>query len=50
MKGLKFYKTFYFIGVSLSLLVGLWHFFVPLMFQWYSYIPSEYHNLVVGID
>lgn len=50
MKGLKFYKTLYYIGVSLSLVVGLWHFFVPLMFSWYSYIPSEYHNLVVGID
>lgn len=50
MKGLKFYKTFYYIGVSLSLLVGIWHFFVPLMFQWYSYISSEYYNLIVGID
>lgn len=50
MKGSKLYKVFYYIGVSLSLLVGLWHFFVPLMFKWYSYIPSEYHNLIVGID
>ncbi len=50
MKALKFYKTFYYIAVSLSLLVALWHFFVPLMFQWYSYISSEYKNLIVGID
>lgn len=50
MKGLKVYKILYYIGVSLSLIVGLWHFFVPLMFQWYSYIPNEYHNLEVGID
>lgn len=47
---LKIYKIFYYIAVSISLLVGLWHFFVPLMFKWYSYIPSEYHNLVVGIN
>ena len=50
MKGLKAYKVVYYIGVSLSLSVGLWHFFVPLMFKWYSYIPGEYRNLVVGID
>ena len=50
MKGLKFYKTFYYISVSVSFLVGLWHFFVPLMFQWYSYISDEYYNLIVGID
>jgi hypothetical protein len=40
----------YIIGLILSSLVGLWHFTVPYMFQWYSYIPSEYKNLIVGID
>ena len=40
----------YLIGTVLSLIVGVWHFFVPWMFQWYSYIPQEYQNLVVGID
>jgi len=34
----------------LSMLVGIWHFFVPYMFQWYSYIPNQYENLIVGID
>jgi len=40
----------YIIGLSLSTLVGIWHFFVPYLFQWYLYIPSEYKSLVVGID
>lgn len=32
------------------MLVGLWHFFVPYMFQWYDYLPMQYENLIVGID
>ena len=40
----------YIIGLSLSTLVGLWHFTVPYLFQWYSYIPNEYKSLIVGID
>ncbi len=47
---MKAMKLLYYIGVFLSMLVGVWHFFVPLMFQWYSYIPNEYQNLIVGID
>jgi hypothetical protein len=40
----------YIIGLSLSTLVGLWHFSVPYIYQWYSYIPNEYKSLIVGID
>ena len=40
----------YFVGITLSLLVGIWHFFVPRLYRWYSYIPQEYQNLIVGID
>ena len=47
---MKIVKPLYYVGTTLSMLVGIWHFFVPWMFQWYSYIPSEYENLVVGID
>jgi hypothetical protein len=43
-------KILYIIGLSLSTLVGLWHFGVPYMFQWYSFIPSQYETLIVGID
>lgn len=47
---MKTYKALYYTGMVLSLLVGLWHFFVPWMFAWYSYIPASYKNLIVGID
>ena len=47
---MKTAKTMYYAGLGLSLLVGVWHFFVPAMFQWYAYIPGEYENLIVGID
>lgn len=40
----------YYITVVTSALVGLWHFFVPWMFQWYDYLPTQYENLIVGID
>lgn len=40
----------YYITVTVSALVGLWHFFVPWMFQWYDYLPMQYENLIVGID
>ena len=40
----------YFFTVVISALVGLWHFFVPWMFQWYDYLPMQYENLIVGID
>jgi len=40
----------YIIGLSLSTLTGLWHFTVPYLFQWYSYIPNEYKSLITGID
>ncbi len=44
------YKIVYYITVVVSMLVGLWHFFVPHMFRWYDYLPMEYENLIVGID
>ena len=40
----------YVIGLSLSTLVGIWHFSVPYLFQWHSYIPNENKSLIVGID
>jgi hypothetical protein len=43
-------KILYALGLGLSALVGLWHFTVPYLFQWYSYIPARYKNLIVGID
>ena len=46
-KGLQ---ILYYVSVVISTLVGLWHFFVPWMFQWYDYLPTQYRNLIVGID
>lgn len=43
-------RILYYITVVTSALVGLWHFFVPWMFQWYDYLPVQYENLIVGID
>ena len=46
-KGLQ---ILYYVSVVISALVGLWHFFVPWMFQWYDYLPTPYRNPIVGID
>ncbi len=46
----KSVRVTYYITVTASALVGLWHFFVPWMFQWYDYLPMQYENLIVGID
>ena len=46
-KGLQ---ILYYVSFVISALVGLWHFFVPWMFQWYDYLPTQYRNLIVGID
>ena len=43
-------KILYYIGVTMSMMMGLWHFFVPRMFQWYAYIPSQYEVLSVSIS
>jgi len=43
-------QILYYVSVVISTLVGLWHFFVPWMFQWYEYLPTQYRNLIVGID
>ena len=47
---MKKYKVLYYVTTIMSMLVGLWHFFVPVMFQWYDYLPMQYENLIVGID
>jgi hypothetical protein len=43
-------KVLYYVSLIFSMLVGLWHFFVPHMFRWYDYLPMQYENLIVGID
>lgn len=46
----KAFKVLYYVSLAISMLVGLWHFFVPHLFQWYDYLPTQYENLIVGID
>ncbi|MCD8365715.1 MAG: hypothetical protein LUC83_07900 [Clostridiales bacterium] len=43
-------KILYYVTVIISACVGLWHFFVPWLYQWYDYLPMQYENLIVGID
>ncbi|MCM1149858.1 MAG: hypothetical protein NC319_07220 [Butyricicoccus sp.] len=43
-------RILYYFTAIFSAIVGLWHFFVPRMFQWYDYLPMQYENLIVGID
>lgn len=38
------------LGLSISMLFGLWHFFIPYMFNWYSYIPNAPRAIIVSID
>ncbi|MEG0291832.1 MAG: hypothetical protein RR495_04115 [Anaerovoracaceae bacterium] len=47
---MKNFKFCYYAGMVLSLLVGLWHFFIPHLYGWYSYIPKEYQVLSITID
>ena len=42
------YQAMYYTGASISMLVVLWHFTVPWLFGWASYIP--YATLVVSIN
>lgn len=42
-------KISLFTGLSLSTLVGVWHFFIPNLFEWYSFIPEDASSLMVGI-
>lgn len=46
----KWVKVLYYFTLAISTLVGLWHFFVPTLYNWYDYLPMQYENLIVGID
>ena len=47
---MKAKKRIYYTGAVGSMLVGVWHFFVPWLYGWSRYIPEEYSNLTVLID
>ena len=37
------------IGSAITILFGGWHVFVPAIWNWYCYFPSEAHELVVAV-
>lgn len=43
-------RLLYTLGLSLSGLVGVLHFFAPYAFAWYSYIPDAPREIYVSID
>ena len=43
-------KIIYYVTLTLSMLFGFWHFFVPHLYNWYDYLPMQYETLIVGID
>ncbi len=42
-------QVLYYSGLLLAFGVGVWHFFVPWLYEWFLYIPP-YETLVVGIE
>jgi len=42
-------KIFVMIGSSASIGFGVWHFFVPRLWNWYTYIDSHATELVVAV-
>lgn len=37
------------IGSVITIGFGVWHLFVPTIWDWYSYFPREAHELVVAV-
>jgi hypothetical protein len=44
-----FVKILITIGSSTSIAFGVWHFFVPSVWKWYSYIDASETELIVAI-
>ncbi len=44
-----FYKILTYIGSIVSIAFGIWHFFVPTIWKWYSYIDVKAQELVLAV-
>jgi len=44
-----FVKSLVIFGSSASIGLGIWHFFVPTIWKWYSYIDSNATELVAAV-
>ncbi len=49
-KKLKFINAVLIAGLLVSCAFGIWHFFIPYQFRWYSYIPSAPKEIIVSVD
>ncbi|MBU0528301.1 hypothetical protein KKF86_00875, partial [bacterium] len=47
---MKFANIILIVGLLISCAFGVWHFFIPYQFHWYSYIPSAPREIIVSID
>jgi hypothetical protein len=47
---MKAAKACFIAGLAISFGTGIWHFFVPYLYRWYSYIPQAPRSIVVSID
>ena len=43
-------KILYLTGLFLSMVIGIWHFIVPYLYKWYSYIPEAPIEIIRSID
>ena len=44
-----YYKILTFIGSIIAIGFGLWHFFVPKIWKWYSYMDAEASELFLAV-
>jgi hypothetical protein len=44
-----FIKTLVIVGSAVSIGFGMWHFFVPKIWNWYSYIDAQATELIVAV-
>lgn len=44
-----YYKIFTYIGSIITIGFGLWHFFVPKIWKWYSYMDVKATELVLAV-
>lgn len=44
-----YYKISTYLGSAISICFGIWHFFIPTIFEWYSYIDTNAQELVLAV-
>lgn len=49
-RNMKITNIFLITGLIIRGAFGLWHFFIPYQYNWYSYIPSAPREIIVSVD